>query len=163
VGGSDRVPTFVALIGAQRGLNIATLIDIQRKDEQTIENLYKKRLLKKKNVLTFADFTAAKEADIEDMFEPDFYLELVNGEYAKSLTTSIALADLDANLPRLLVRLEKHFEANPLKGANGFSHLRPARYLTDNFRSLKAQVSDATLSRFEEAFKALNALLKKSD
>src|SRR5207247_2088390 len=47
VGGAEKVPTFVALLGAQRGLNIATLIDIQRKVHQMIENLYKRKLLEK--------------------------------------------------------------------------------------------------------------------
>src|SRR2546429_7157634 len=47
---------FRSLIGAQKELKVATLIDIQKKDQQLIENLYKKKLLKKKNVLTFADF-----------------------------------------------------------------------------------------------------------
>jgi AAA ATPase domain len=39
VGGSDKVPTFVALIGSQKNLNLATLIDFQKADSQTIENL----------------------------------------------------------------------------------------------------------------------------
>ena len=39
VGGADKVPTFVALIGAQTNLNVAVLIDYQKKDRQMIENL----------------------------------------------------------------------------------------------------------------------------
>ena len=31
VGGADKVPTFIALLGAQKGLKIATLIDFRRK------------------------------------------------------------------------------------------------------------------------------------
>ena len=48
VGGSDKVPTFVALIGAQKHLNVAVLIDYQKKDQQNIENLYKKSYLRRK-------------------------------------------------------------------------------------------------------------------
>jgi ABC-type cobalamin/Fe3+-siderophores transport system ATPase subunit len=40
VGGSDKVATFVAMIGAQKHLNVAVLIDYQKKDQQSIENLY---------------------------------------------------------------------------------------------------------------------------
>lgn len=47
VAGSDKVPTFVALLGAQKGLKVATLIDVQNKDRQKIENLYKSKLLKR--------------------------------------------------------------------------------------------------------------------
>src|SRR5206468_10674075 len=82
VGGSEKVPTFAALLGSQKGLNVATLIDFQKKDQQSIENLYKRKLLHKSHVLTFAEFTGTAEADIEDMFDVAFYLKLVNGEYA---------------------------------------------------------------------------------
>jgi hypothetical protein len=67
VGGADKVPTFAALIGAQKTLNVATLIDFQKSNQQMVENLYKKRLLEKSHVLTFADFTGTKEADIEEV------------------------------------------------------------------------------------------------
>ena len=48
VGGCGKVPTFVALLGAQKGMNLATLLDIQKKDRHQIEDLCKKKLLKKK-------------------------------------------------------------------------------------------------------------------
>lgn len=163
VGGSDKVPTFVALVGAQRGLNIATLIDYQKKDAQTIENLFKRKLLKKKHVLTFADFTQTKEADIEDMFEQEVYLALVNAEYGAALAKPIAASDLDQKHPRVLVRLERYFDSHPLKGGLEFSHYRPSRYFSENLGALKKRVSDETLGRFEAAFKAVNALLKKGD
>lgn len=159
VGGSDKIPTFVALLGNQKGLNIATLIDIQSKDEQTIENLYKKRLLKKSHVLTFADFTGTKEADIEDMFDTAFYLKLVNLEYKNDLQKNIVQKDLINKHPRILVRLDKYFESNPLKKGINFSHYRPARYFTENVASLSKSITKETLDRFEEAFIKLNALI----
>lgn len=82
VGGSGRIPTYVRLLTGQKGMKVATLIDIQQNDRATVEGLYRDKLLKKANVRTFAEYTGAKEADIEDMFEPDFYLSLVNSEYA---------------------------------------------------------------------------------
>ncbi|HQR05675.1 MAG TPA: AAA family ATPase [Gemmatales bacterium] len=160
VGGSDKVPTFAALLGAQKGLTLATLIDLQSKDTQTIENLYKKRLLSKSHVLTFVEFTKAKEADIEDMFDTDFYLELVSNEYGKSLPNKkVQAADLTSKLPRILSRLEEHFEKSPMTGKVGFNHYRPARYFSENVGKLANKLSDESLNRFEEAFKRLNALL----
>ena len=159
VGGAEKVPTFVALLGAQQGLKIATLLDIQKKDQQTIENLYKRKLLKKQNVFTFADFTSAKEADIEDMFGDTFYLELVNGEYGAHLAKPVTSSMLKSKAPRIIVRLEQHFDKNPLQGGVRFNHYRPARYLVDNLAQLEKSVPDEVKDRFEEAFKALNALL----
>ncbi len=157
VGGSDKVPTFAALLGSQKDLNIATLIDIQQKDRQSIENLYKKRLLEQKNVLTFGDFTGKKEADIEDMFDVDFYLKLVNAEYKAALPKAIGVADLPKR-ERVLVAIEAYLHDAPLKESK-FNHYRPARYFAEHIGTLTKSLSSDTLDRFETAFKRLNALL----
>lgn len=159
VGGSDKVPTFVALIGSQKNLNVATLIDLQKKDQQMIDNLYKKQLLKKSHVLTFVDFTGKSEADIEDMFDETLYLDLVNGEFSKSLTANIKSKDLTSKAPRMLVRLQDYFDKNPMKADAKFNHFRPARFLAEKISTIN--IPDATLERFEKAFAALNALLPK--
>jgi predicted ATP-dependent endonuclease of OLD family len=157
VGGADKVPTFAALLGAQKGMKLATLIDIQQKDKQTIENLYKKKLLSQKNVLTFADFTGKKEADIEDMFEVTFYLELVNAEYKNALPKKIANSDLPKR-DRVLVSLNAYLEKTPLKLGH-FNHYRPSRYLAEHIGTLAGSIAPEALDRFEEAFKKLNSLL----
>jgi hypothetical protein len=74
VGGSGKVPAFVALLAPQKGMNVATLLDVQNSDHALIEALYKKRLLKKKQVSTYGDFTGKNEADVEDVFDRDFYV-----------------------------------------------------------------------------------------
>ena len=155
VGGSDKVPTFVALIGAQTHLNIAVLIDYQKKDQQVIANLYKRKLLSKKHVVTYADFVPSGEADIEDMFNPDFYLQLVNGAYG----SSVDVDDLSMADPRILRRIDQYLEKNPLPNDANFNHYRPARYFGDNIRSLADELSELELNRFQKAFDALNKLL----
>lgn len=159
VGGSDKVPTFVALLGAQKGLKIATLIDFQTKDRQTIENLYKKKLLKKQNVLTFSDFTATPEADIEDMFGVDFYIRLVNEEYSSHLQSQLSVIDLTSQKPRIIQRFEDYFSNNPMKDNVNFNHYRPARYFIENISKLEPDLPVETLDKFEKAFKVLNAIL----
>lgn len=158
VGGADKVSTFVALFRSQKGLNVATLIDLQKKDEQKIENLFKQKLLLKRQILTFAHFTKTSEADVEDMFDAPFYLEIINEEYKTELTTPIVESNLPPH-PRLLVRLEKYFASNPLKSGTHFNHYRPARYFAEHVEDLAVKLSPATLQRFEEAFKTLNGLL----
>ena len=159
VGGADKVPTFVALLGAQKGLKTATLIDIQSKDKQTIENLYKRKLLKKQNVLTFADYTASPEADIEDMFGLDFYLRIVNAEYSSDLVQPITPAMLTSPTPRMLPKLEEVFRNSLATGGVSFNHYRPARYFVENTATLATDIPPDALNRFEAAFRDLNALL----
>ena len=155
VGGASNVPTFVALIGAQTKLNVAVLIDFQKKDQQTVENLYKGKLLKKKQVLTFAGFTGDTEADIEDMFATEFYLGLMNGEFG----VSVSVTDLPGDRPRILQRIEEYLKKNPLPNSMTFNHYRPARFFSENIGSLQEELSNATLDRFQRAFDALNQLL----
>lgn len=107
----------------------------------------------KSRVLTFADFTGTSEADIEDMFDLDFYLRLVSDEYG----VNVSAGDLQSRHPRVVVRLNEHFAANPLPHGMKFSHFRPARRLTEKIGTIT--IPDTTLARFEAAFTALNALL----
>ncbi len=155
VGGSEKVPTFVALIGAQKHMNVAVLIDFKKKDRQNIENLYKRKLLKKRKVLAYVDYVGSSEADIEDMFSPDFYLKLVNGAFE----SSVSFTDLSGGHPRILRRLGEYLDQNPLPNRAIFNHYRPARYFSDNIAALSDGLPDQVLDRFERAFKALNELL----
>ena len=160
VGGSGKVPTFVALLGSQKGINVATLLDIQNSDKQLIEDLYKKNLLNKKQVSTYADFTGTAEADVEDMFDRSFYLELVNGEYGKQLASRITPSKLNQNVPRTLRAIDAWLAENPMKSGS-FGHYRPARFFTEQLSTLWPKVSDETKDRFEAAFKHLNGLLRR--
>ena len=159
VGGSGRVPTFVALLAPQRGVNIATLLDIQAKDRPLITDLYKKKLLKKKQVMTYADFLSQDQADIEDLFEREFYVLLVNEEFKKQLKKPIEKASLNAKEPRTLRAIEVFLAKIPFESGS-FGHYRPARYFMENIAALWPKVSAQTKDRFEAVFKSVNALLK---
>ncbi|MER9915406.1 MULTISPECIES: AAA family ATPase [unclassified Mesorhizobium] len=158
VGGASKVPTFVALLGSQKGMTIATLIDSQVSDLPKIEALYRDKLLKKANVFTFADFTGAADSDIEDMFGADFFVDLVNSEFASQLNAPLDAKKLVSKHPRILRRLEDHFDKHPMK-TGSFNHFRPARHFNENIKKLAKKVPKEAKDRFEAAFKKLNALL----
>ncbi|MAN50474.1 MULTISPECIES: AAA family ATPase [unclassified Marinimicrobium] len=155
VGGSDKVSTFVSLIGSQRSLNVAVLIDYQKKDKQSIENIFKKKLLHKKSVLTYADFTDGDEADVEDMFNEGFYLKLVNKEYG----INISVSDLRKGKGRVVKKVEEYLEKHPLPNGIKFNHYRPAKYFASKISELKKDLSDSQLDRFRQAFGSLNDLI----
>ena len=159
VGGSGSIPAFISLLGSQKGLNVATLIDYQKKDTQMINNIFKKKLLKKKNVITFTDFMEAKEADIEDMFGVNFYLKLVNNEYENELENKITAESLNFNHPRILVKIEEYLKKYPLQKSSNLSHYRIARYFVDNCNKLIDEMPKDAIDRFEKAFSTLNKLL----
>ena len=159
VGGSGKVPTFVALLAPQHGMNVATLLDVQASDRAVIADLYKKKLLAKKNVTTYAEFVDPDEADIEDLFDREFYVSLVNEEFKKEIVKPIETPLLNEHMPRILRALEEFIADNPFKSGR-FGHYRPARYFVENIDALWSHVSDETKDRFEALFGRVNALLK---
>ena len=159
-GGIGKVSTFVSLLGHQKGLRIAVLLDIASNSRLEVEALYRSKLLKKKNVLTYADFIAeADEADVEDMFERRFYLDLVNAEFESELDgRPIQVDSLNANVPRVVKAVSAYLANKPMKSGQ-FSHYRPARYFNERVLDLWDSVDDDTKDRFERLFEALNKLL----
>jgi hypothetical protein len=120
--------------------------------------LYKQQLMQQSHVLTYADFTKTKEADIEDMFDPQFYVDLVNEAYKADLQMPLVVAHLPPHT-RIIVRIEEHLKANPLKNGVTFNHFRPAAHLARHIDVWGPKLDVTTVERFETAFKALNALL----
>ncbi len=168
VGGIDKVPTFVALLGSQSDLKIAVLLDIARSTKDKVEDLYKSKLLKKNRVLTLSQFTDKRESDIEDMFETEFYLKLFNSEFERDLNSPILQSNLlQSRDIKILTKISKYLEKCPLKRPENyplkrgvkFNHFRPARYLVENCVGLKNEISQSTFERFESLFETLNGML----
>ena len=147
-GGIGKVTSFVKLFGAT-GLNVAVLVDSHNNGRQKIENLSNEGTIDKERVLTYADFTENKESDVEDMFTPDFYLELVEGTYEISIKKEKV-----PKRSRIISRLEKYFETDPIPNDGRFRHLKPAEHLMANIESIK--VPEEVLSRFQKVFDKLN-------
>jgi len=149
-GGAGKIPIFVSLLGSQKRMNIATLMDYDPHTDSIAQQLIKQKILLQKNLLNFAQYTEADEADLEDLFDRDFYLELVNKEFKKEIN----LAEFKPNIKRVLVALKPFFDGK------SFNHYRPARYLSEHLGNLEEQISDVVIDRFEKIFIDLNKLLK---
>ncbi|MBU0973873.1 MAG: ATP-binding protein [Proteobacteria bacterium] len=158
VGGAGKVPAYVSMIGSQKGMVVATLIDIDNKNQQKIDDLFKKKLLSKRNVLTFNEFTKTAEADIEDMFGEDFYLDLINHEYSSELLKPMSLGEISKKPGRILKKIENYLKENPLSSGNQFNHYRQARFLSEH-PDLLSKIPEEALGRFEGAFNKLNILI----
>lgn len=167
-GGAGKLPAFAALAALRdvpRGgrqereqRSFAVLMDLQSADPHAVESLFKKKLLAKNRVLTFADFTWGKEADIEDMFDVDFYLRVVNEDYRLQETMPLHALSLPQG-GRIRRRLDGHFAQHPLPMNQTFRRERPARYFADNLAQLSPAISPATFARFETLFEQLNKML----
>lgn len=151
VGGSGRLGMFVTLLGANK-LNVAVLMDFKKQDQQLLDQLLDGRWLDKSRILRVSDFTGAKEADIEDLFDVDTYLALVNSAWPQA---GLMPADLSQH-PRITVRVEGALEA---RGLTDFDHFRPALEGMKVLATL--QLPGNVVANFQQVFTRLNGLLPK--
>lgn len=147
VGGLEKIPTFIALLGAQPNLNLAVVMDAAAGGSQRVNSLVNEKIISVKALIPLTDITGTTEADIEDLFEPSFYLKLLKGSGVATLKVS----DLSGK-DRLVQRVERAL-------GREFSHYRPARHLLENQASLLGALNDATVDRFEDLFDRVNGLL----
>ena len=145
VGGMDKIPTFVALLGAQ--LDVAVVLDVATGGNQRINSLVERGIIAGERLLPLTEITKTPEADVEDLFEIGFYLDLLR----RSGTSSVKATDLKSR-GRIVKRIET------CTGSK-FDHYKPARYFLEHQVELLPKLSPDSLNRFEDLFKRANALL----
>ncbi|MFI6637782.1 AAA family ATPase [Nonomuraea fuscirosea] len=157
IGGAGKLSTFATLLGANK-LNVAVVVDSSTTDVGAIKRLRENGQLRNKALIEISEFTGTKDADIEDLFEPDFYLDLVNRAYIKDLPAPITAADLNLHDPRIVRQIETYFRANNIASGK-FNHYKPAAVLMREQNTLMPNISPATLARAEQLFSKINDLL----
>lgn len=160
-GGIDKITPFVRLFGGNK-INVAVLSDIANGDKTKIENLKKADILKAGHFYTCADFTNQAESDVEDLFDADLFVEMLNAAYkppaANAVTKDALMAA--APTPRIVKKAEALFKLMPATVAD-FDHFGASRWLLENPSVLDVDTPAVmvTLDRFERIFKAFNDLL----
>lgn len=102
------------------------------------------------------------EADIEDLLEPELYIDVVNGCYGldgKNALTIEKLKAADQTTERLVKQAEAAFRVLP--DIPMIDHFSPAMWLLKNPKHLdgKSLSVTKTLDRAERTFSIFNALL----
>ena len=158
VGGADKLSTFVTLLGANK-LNIAVLRDFASNEKQRVDTLVKNGFLKNEKLVLLSEFNGGKDADIEDLFGADFYVELVNQAYEGVLKKPIKASELPAG-GRIVKRIEQHINDNALLGPDRrFNHYKPAVYLQREMATLAGKIPKAATEAFAAVFAKLNGFL----
>jgi energy-coupling factor transporter ATP-binding protein EcfA2 len=161
-GGIDKIQSFVSLFSGAN-LEIAVMTDYSVSDKRKLDALRRSQILKAGRVMTFAETLGLPEADVEDIFDPDVYLTLVNSAYEISAADALTTAKLDAAAPgtsRLVKRVEAAHRLLPPAVAE-FDHFTPADWLVRNPSVLDgdAPTVEATLVRAEAVIRAINEKL----
>lgn len=162
VGGIGNVQAFVSLFGGENALHIAMLTDLAKGEKAKIERVRSQKILEENHIFTADMFCGQDEADTEDFFGPTLYPSMVNqafGLSGKQKLSAKKIAEVQTSTPRVLKRVEDIFRT--LADAPEFDHFTAPAWLIEN-RTLwdeDAAETDKALERFENLFKALNALL----
>jgi len=161
-GGLDKISSFASLF-AGNNLNIVALCDYGKGDKSKIERLRQSQILTTEKVLTAADFTDKSESDIEDLFDVNFFCNLVNlalNLNKKQQISPKSVADAEPNTERLVKQVEAACRTLPPETPE-FGHFIPADWLLRHPDLLDGDTPEVneSLDRFEAAFKAINQFL----
>jgi hypothetical protein len=156
INGIDKAPAFVSLFGANK-LNLAVVMDYEPKQKKLLDGLRSDTRLGPDRVIAISEILQFGEADTEDLFDPTYYLRIVNGAYQRELRTPLKLDDIKNGDARIVKRLGRHFEAQQI-GNGSFGHAFVAEHLVRNLPTFQPPPK-VTLDRFEALFKRLNGLL----
>ncbi|PIQ54166.1 MAG: ATP-dependent endonuclease [Comamonadaceae bacterium CG12_big_fil_rev_8_21_14_0_65_59_15] len=160
-GGIDKIAPFVRLFGGNN-INVAVLSDVANSDRKKIDAVKKEQILKAGHFFTAADFVGKQEADVEDIFAPELFADILNGAYTPPLDKKITKDTLlaAAETERIVKKAEALFRLMPPEVPE-FDHFTPARWLLENTNILDVDSPEVlvTLDRAELVFKAFNELL----
>ena len=157
VGNADNLPMFVSLLG-ENYVSVAVLMDVTPKNKEKMDLINKNSIIQRNNPVKWVEVQKIRTADIEDIFEPAFYLKLVNESYETELMEPVSMKAISAKDPRIALRLEAHFEAENLAGGH-FDSYRPAAWLLENHARLRQEISDEAIERAVSMFQRVNSLL----
>lgn len=160
-GGIDKIRPFVSLF-AGNDLNVAVLTDEAQGDKRKIEDIKRSAVLKAGHLYTMADFMGRPEADIEDIFEPEVFVAILNGAYSLEDSLKVTkekLAAANSQTARLVKQADALFAVMPASVPE-FDHYYPASWLIRNSKILdgKSQPISKSLDRAQTVFDAFNKL-----
>ena len=157
VGGADNLPTFASLL-EENYVSVAVLMDVTPTNKERVERLNQHVLEAWRNPIKWVEVTRVRDADIEDLFEPGFYLKLVTEAYAAHLRSELTLKAITDSNPRIVRRIAAYFQTEGTAGGR-FDRYVPAAYLLQKHAAFQREIDDATIERAAALFERINSLL----
>jgi len=161
VGSTDNLSTFVTLLG-DNYVSVAVMMDLTPTNKEKIEAINKKNESEGENPVKWVQVTRVRDADIEDLFDPKVYLELVNLSYATQLDEPLTMRTITDSNPRIVERLKAYFSRKGIAGGV-FDRYVPASYLLENFDNFKGNLSEDTLGKIQTLVERINSLIVDND
>jgi len=157
-GGIAKISSFLTLFGSH--LHVAILADFHESEKKKVRDIRESELMRAGHVLTAEVYAEQTEADLEDMFSRDVYINLVNQCYGLKGKQKIPTKMPSGAGIRVVKEVEDHFRTVAVD-APEFDHFLPSAYAIENAAVLRETLPgfDIALERFERLFVDLNQLL----
>ena len=161
VGSTDNLSTFITLLG-DNYVSVAVMMDLTPTNKEKIEAINRKNELEGENPVKWVQVTRVRDADIEDLFDPKVYLQLVNLSYANQLDHTLTMRSITESNPRIVERLKVYFAKTGIAGGV-FDRYVPAAYLLENFDDFKVHISEDTIEKAKTLVERINSLITEVD
>ena len=155
VGGADNLPIYLSLLD-DGDVNVAVMMDVTPKSSAHIEENNDET--GRSSPIKMTEVTQTRYPDLEDLFDPDFYLQLVNQAYDKELSRYLTLEAITGPDPRIVQRIQRFFEKENICGGH-FDTYRTATYLLQRHDYFRSQIDDATIEHASSMFDRINSQL----
>jgi predicted ATPase len=162
-GGIENVSAFMSLFGANR-LHVAVLTDYASSNEK-VEDLRRWNILRDGHIFAMGNYAGQQEADIEDMLGAGLYMEIVNACYGLKGKQALSAPPMGS---RIVKHAKQHFsgqQGTVMNAVPEFDRYLPSVYFTEHQSEIIKKLFGAdlkiTLTRFEQLFGELNALLSE--
>ena len=159
VGRSENLPAFISLLG-ENYTSLAVLMDVTPASRAHIESINEIMTSRDSNrsPVRWVEVTRVRDADIEDLLDPGFYLKLVNASYKNELPQQLTLRLISDSNPRIAERVKAFFSVNNISGGV-FDPYRPAAYFLQNHGTLRSEINETTIDNVAAMFERINSLL----
>ena len=157
IGGTENLSTFVSLLG-ENYVSVAVMMDITPTNRQKIDAINQSTKAFSENPIKWVEVTRVRDADIEDLFPPNLYLDLVNQAYGNQLNEPLTMKLITDSNPRIVERISLYFERNNI--CDGiFDRYVPASYLLENFQVWQDLIPSETVEKISVLISKINCLL----
>ena len=159
VGCDDNIPMYISVLGDSY-INVAIMMDVSSENRERIERM-NREVEGFRTPIKIVEVTRIRDADIEDLFKPGFYLKLVKEAYGLELPHSLAARPNGDVSPRIVERIGQYFKEHEIDGGR-FDRHRPATLLLQRHIALRDEIDDPTIERAVSLFERTNAILPSS-
>ena len=159
VGKSENLPAFISLLG-ENYTSLAVLMDVTPTSRAHIESINDVMTSRDshRSPVKWVEVTRVRDADIEDLIDPGFYLKLVNAAYKNELPQPITLRSISDSNPRIAERIKSFFSVNNIAGGT-FDTYRPAAHFLQNHGTFRSEINETTIDSVAGMFERINSLL----